>query len=396
MTHTVIIGGGAAGWLAAQELAEAARDEERITLVATSADFRSAPGLPGFPACGSASFDLAQNLARKGVAVTAAGARRLHPERNQLELGDSAVLDYDVLLIATGPRPAFEDIEGLGPQGYTQSLCEPAHLAACAQAWNRLVSDPGPVIVGAVQGASCFGPAYETAIRIDVELRRRHLRERVPMTFVTPEPFIGELGVGGIGDSRARLERELRDRDVAWITRARVDKVDRGTMHLTRLGRNGAPPKQYALAFRYALMMPAFRSIAAVAGIDGLVNERGFIVVDEFLRNPRYRNIYAAGATIASAASAQSAHHKVAYMIDGMVNAVVRNIRDQIDGREPSARPVWSEAHLVDFGAAGLSFVPDLKAAFAPEEGIASAAWVHQSRCSICDVGEAAKPIGLR
>jgi sulfide:quinone oxidoreductase len=396
MTHTVIIGGGAAGWLAAQELAEAARDEERITLVATSSDFRSAPGLPGSPASSSPSFDLAQNLGRKGIEFSSAGARRLHPERRQLELGDGSVLEYDILLIAAGPRPAFDEVEGLGPEGYTQSLCETQHLAGCAQAWNRLVSDPGPVIVGAVQGASCFGPAYETAIRMDIELRRKRLRERIPITFVTAEPFIGELGVGGIEDSRDRLERELRDRDIAWITRARVDRVDRGTMHVTRLGRNGAPPKQYALAFRYALMMPPFRSIAAVDGIEGLVNERGFIIVDEFLRNPRYRNIYAAGATIASAASAQGQRHKTAYVIDGMVNAAVRNIRDTIDGRAPSACPVWSEAHLVDYGAGGLSFAPDSNAAFAPEGGIASAEWVHLSRCAICDVGEAAKPVALR
>jgi sulfide:quinone oxidoreductase len=396
MTHTVIIGSGAAGLLAAHELAEAARDGERITLVAASREFRSAPGLSWFQASDTPGFDLAQNLARKGVAFTPAGAQRLHPERNQLELGDGGFLDYDLLLIAAGPRPAFEEVQGLGPAGYTQSLCETRHLAGCAQAWNRLVSAPGPIIVGAVQGASCFGPAYETAIRMDIELRRKHLRERIPITFVTAEPYIGELGVGGIGDSRARLEHELRERDIAWVTRARVDRVERSTMHVTRLGRNGAPPKQYALAFRYAMMMPPFRSIAAVEGIDGLVDERGLIVVDEFLRNPRYRNIYAAGTTVTSAASEQPAQRKTAYMIDGMVNAVVRNIRDQIDGREPNSRPGWSRVHVAVCGESGLSFLADSKISFVPEGGVAAADWVHLSRCSVCDVGEIAKSAGLR
>ena len=395
MTHTVIIGGGAAGWLAAHELAEAARDDERITLVAGNAEFRSAPGVSGYHASPSPGFDLAQNLGRKGVGFHAAGAHRLHPERNRLELGDGSVLDYDILLIATGPRPAFEEVQGLGPAGYTQSLCEARHLAGCAQAWNRLALDPGPVIVGAVQGASCFGPAYETAIRMDIDLRRNRLREVIPMTFVTAEPFIGELGVGGIGDSRARLEQELRSRDIDWIARARVDKVDRGMMQVTELAANGAPAKQHALAFHYAMMMPPFRSIAAVAGIEGLVNERGHIIVDEFLRNPRYRNIYAAGTTIAGAASEPPALHKTAYLIDGMVNAVVRNIRDQIDGRKPSSCPEWSETRLADHGA-GLSFFPDLRATFAPEGGIAAADWVHLSRCAICDIGEAEKPVSLR
>jgi sulfide:quinone oxidoreductase len=165
-------------------------------------------------------------------------------------------------------------------------------------------------------------------------------------------------------------------------------------MHVSELDAHGAPAKRHALRFHYAMMMPPFRSIAALAGIDGLVNERGFIVVDEFLRNPRYRNIYAAGATVASGSGAQQSEHKTAYSIDGMVNAVVRNIRDQIDGRPPSASPAWSEVHLADRGAAGISFLSDSKAAFAPQGGVAAADWVHLSRCAICDIGEAAKPAG--
>jgi sulfide:quinone oxidoreductase len=57
-------------------------------------------------------------------------------------------------------------------------------------------------VVGAVQGASCFGPAYEFAMIMDTDLRRRKIRDKVPMTFVTAEPYIGHLGLGGVGDSK--------------------------------------------------------------------------------------------------------------------------------------------------------------------------------------------------
>lgn len=39
-----------------------------------------------------------------------------------------------------------------------------------------------------MQGASCFGPAYEFAFILDADLRKRKLRNKVPMTFVTSEP----------------------------------------------------------------------------------------------------------------------------------------------------------------------------------------------------------------
>jgi sulfide:quinone oxidoreductase len=143
------------------------------------------------------------------------------------------------------------------------------------------------------------------------------------------------------------------------------------------------------------MLMPPFRAIAAVADVEGLANERGFILVDETLRNPRYRNIYAAGAGVASPSAAAEAHRS-AYVIDSMVNAVVRNIRDQIDGREPGACPNWSPVNLADLGAAGLAFVAAPEAALSPEHGVAAGDWVQMSRCSACDVGAGAKAAFLR
>ncbi len=143
------------------------------------------------------------------------------------------------------------------------------------------------------------------------------------------------------------------------------------------------------------MLMPPFRGVAAVAGIAGLADEHGFILVDETLRSPRYRNIYAAGASVASVSAAGKAH-RTAYVIDSMVNAVVRNIRDQIDGREPGARPSWSPVSLADLGAAGLAFVASPEAALGPEHGVAAGDWVQMSRCAACDVGAGAKAAPLR
>ena len=383
MAQIVIIGGGAAGLSAAHELAARARVGERITVVANGEVFRSGPSTPWIAVQSSVEFDLAQNLKRKGVEFSAAGARRLHPQSNQLELGDGRRLEYDYLVIACGPRPAFDAVEGLGPDGHTHSLCHGEHLPGCAREWNRFLSDPGPIVVGAVQGATCFAPAYEGALMMDAELRSRGLREHAPMTFVTAEPYIGELGVGGIDDSRMQLEAALRERDIAWIANARVERIERGVMHVTW----SAGRRRYALAFKYSMMMPPFRGIDAVAGIEGLCNARGFILVDEYLQNPRFRNIYAAGATVASAdPRAPFDEHKTPYQIESMVDAVVRNIRDQIDGRPPGACPIWSRVELADLGAPGLAFIANPHGALRPRPSD-DGSWVHLSRCSACDVG---------
>lgn len=69
------------------------------------------------------------------------------------------------------------------------------------------MADPGPIVIGAVQGASCFGPAYEFALILDNDLRKRRIRNKVPMTFVTSELYIGHMGLGGVGDSKGLRNR---------------------------------------------------------------------------------------------------------------------------------------------------------------------------------------------
>jgi sulfide:quinone oxidoreductase len=148
------------------------------------------------------------------------------------------------------------------------------------KAWQEFVKDPGHVVVGAVQMASCYGPAYEFAMIMDTDLRRRKIRDKVPMTFVTAEPYIGHLGLGGVGDSKGLMESVMRERHIKWICNAKTTKVEAGKMYVTEHNEDGTPKKEHVLDFKYSMMLPAFKGIDAVFGIEGLANPRGFILID--------------------------------------------------------------------------------------------------------------------
>jgi len=45
------------------------------------------------------------------------------------------------------------------------------------------------------------------------------------MTFVTSEPYVGHMGLGGVGDSKGLMESELRQRHIKWIVNAKIDAV---------------------------------------------------------------------------------------------------------------------------------------------------------------------------
>ena len=69
-------------------------------------------------------------LENKGVEWLVNTVTRIDAENSRLTLDDGKELSYDYLVIATGPRLAFEEVPGLGPDGFTQSVCSQDHSAA--------------------------------------------------------------------------------------------------------------------------------------------------------------------------------------------------------------------------------------------------------------------------
>jgi sulfide:quinone oxidoreductase len=110
------------------------------------------------------------------------------------------------------------------------------------------------------------------------------------------------------------------------------------------------------------MMIPAFKGVDAVAKVgDKLVNPRGFVKVDEFQRNPAWKNIYSVGVCIAippvEATPVPTGTPKTGYMIESMVTAVAHNIRDDLAGKAVSEKGTWNAICLADMGDTGVAFV---------------------------------------
>jgi sulfide:quinone oxidoreductase len=365
MAHIVIMGAGIGGMAMAYEMRAKAGKADVVTVVSNTPKFHFVPSNPwvavNWRQRDEVELEIEPLLKKRKIEFIATGVKRVHPDDNVLELDDGRRIDYDFLIIATGPKLAFDEIEGLGPKGHTQSVCHIDHAMHAQGEWGRFVEDPGPIVVGAVQGASCFGPAYEFAMTMETDLRRRKIRDRVPMTFVTAEPYIGHLGLGGVGDSKGMMESILREKHVKWICNAKVTKVEAGKMFVTEHDEDGKPKKEHELPFKYSMMLPAFKGVDAVFGIDGLTNPRGFILIDQHQRNPKYRNIFAVGVCVAIPPVEQTpiptGTPKTGYMIESMVTATAHNIADVLAGREPQERATWNAVCLADFGDSGAAFV---------------------------------------
>lgn len=389
MAHIVVLGAGLGGSIMAYELADQIRPEDQITVITKDTHYHFVPSNPwiavGWRKREDISFDLAPTMAKKGIGFKTVAAEKVHPEENRVELIDGSSVSYDYLVIATGPELAFDEIPGLGPHGgHTQSVCHVDHALAAKEVFEKLLANPGPVIIGAVQGASCYGPAYEFMFILETALRRAKIRDKVPMTFVTSEPYVGHLGLDGVGDTKGLLESEMRAKHIKWLTSTRVKKVEEGKMTVEEINDDGSVKAERELPFAFSMMLPAFRGVKAVRDIEGLSNPRGFSIVDQHQQNPKYKNIFAVGVCVAippmGPTPVPCGVPKTGFMIESMVTATAHNIGNLLRGKEPDRVGTWNAVCLADFGDSGIAFVAQPQIPPRNVNWSSSGKWVHLAK----------------
>ena len=366
MAHIVVMGAGIGGIPFAYEAREKLGKTHDITVINASEEFQFLPSNPwllvGWRQRGDIAFPIGPYLAKKGIRFIGRPVTHIDAAHNRLTIQDGQIVDYDYLVITTGPKLAFDEVPGTGPHnGHTHSVCAVDHAQTAYEAYEAFCEDPGPIVVGAMPMASCFGPVYESAFILDADLRKRKLRKHVPMTMITSEPYIGHLGLGGVGDSKGMLESDLRNRHIKWITNAKTTRIEADCALVEEYNERGEVIKEHEVPFKFAMTLPAFRGVDPVAAVDGLCNPRGFVLIDANQRSPKYRNIFSAGVCVAippvEATPVPTGMPKTGYMIESMVSAIVQNIQADLAGQPTVAKGTWNAICLADMGDTGAAFV---------------------------------------
>ncbi len=356
----LILGGSFAGLTAAFDLKRTLGNRAFVAVMARQEQFVFIPSLiwvvPGWRRPDQVTFDLKRALEPKGIHFIHATAEMIDPER-QVVASSQGELHYDYLVIATGPQFDWSAIPGLGPHGgYTHSVCSLPHAVDAGKAWIEFLKDPGPVVLGATQSASCFGAEYEMVFIVDRALREAGVRERAPVTFISSEPFLGHFGIGGMRGGQKMLEWFFKWRGIKPIVNVAVDEVTPGEIHL-----HGGQ----VIPFKYAIVIPPFKGVEAIHNSPGLGDARGFIPTNDRYQHVTYRNIYAAGVAVAVKAPGPTpvpcGVPKTGYMSEVMARVAAHNIAADITGGKPKELP-FSEIQalcIMDAGTQGVIMLSD-------------------------------------
>lgn len=346
MARIVVLGGSFGGLTAAFELRRLLGKKADITVVSEDDRFVFLPSLPwlimGWRKPEDITLKVSDILKPKNIDFIHEPAKQIDADASKVTTSTKQ-LAYDYLVISTGPYLSFDEIPGLGPdKGHTDCTFTLDHAEKTAKTWQTILENPGPVVVGSAQMVSCFGPSYELAFEMDAELRRRKMRHKVPILYLTSEPYLGHMGVGGLGASKRFIEDEFADRDIKPLVSQAIEEV---TLSEIRLKDGSKIP------FKLAMIAPPFKGVPAVAPLG---NPRGFIPVDKNYRHTKYKNIFAIGVAMAiappEATPVPVGVPKTGYMTVKMAKTAAVTIASDVAGKTPPIADELGVVCLMDMG----------------------------------------------
>lgn len=359
----VVVGTSFAGYTGALELHELLKDapDIDITVVANSPDFVFIPSLIWYPfgirEKKDISFDVRPLYRERGIHFVQANVTSFDLDKHLVMLASGDPLPYDYLLIATGPHVDFASVPGLGPGQHSYSICTIAHAEETRHAWERFLQNPGPIVIGAAQGAACFGAAYEFIFNIRHQLKKLHLLDKVPLTYVTAEPFLGHFGIGGFGNAKHMSETFFGMQGISWRTNTTITEVQADGVVL---GSGETLPSAFTM------IIPRFLGIKAIRDTPGLGNDKGFIEVGDDYRHTVYPEVYAAGVAVHVPPSGETdvpcGVPKTGYPSEVMAKTAAHNIATEILGAGERKTMPFSMIHaycIMDTGGMGMMILGD-------------------------------------
>ena len=356
----LVLGGNFGGLTAALSVKHELQGDVDVRVVSASDRFLFNPSLIWLPfgkrRPQDITFPLAPTMERHGVDFVHGTATHIDPVAKRVDTTAGAY-DYDYLVIATGYQNNMDAVPGLADAdgAYTITTLEDAIHAG--EGWRRFLTDPGPVVVGASQGAGCFGAAYEFLFNMSYQLRKAGLKGQVDLTYVTAEPFLGHFGIGRLPGGEKLLGMFLKKERITAITGVAMEEVAPGKLLLTE----GDP-----IHFAYAMIIPPFEGQQVVRTVAGLADEKGFVPVHDTYQSTAYADIYTVGVAAAVSVPWTTAVPvgvpKTGFPTEVQAHVAATNIASQVLGGEPTRTKSFGDIPAVcvmDAGNNGVMILAD-------------------------------------
>lgn len=286
MAKVVVLGAGVSGHTATSYLQKHLSKDHEIIVVAPNANYQWIPSNiwigAGRMKRNQVIFPLAPLYKKKGVIFKQAKALTFHPEGDAdhdkgyvtIEYvagdkkGQKEIVEYDFLVNGTGPKLNFEATEGLRPgHNKTVSVCSYTHAEEAWSFLHEVIQEmkkgvKKTFLIGTGHPtATCQGAAFEYILNVDYEIKKRGLEDYAEVVWISNEYELGDFGMGGafiknsgfITSTKIFTESYFQERNIQWIKRAGVKKVEDGKVYYETLD-----GKEHTKEFDFAMLIPGF------------------------------------------------------------------------------------------------------------------------------------------
>ena len=323
MKKLLILGAGTAGTILANKLShELNPDEWRITIVDQDEVHYYQPGFLFIPFGIYGENDVKKpkrDYMPPGVEVILSEIKLIEPEHNRVRLAkDNRILNYDVLIIATGTTPRPEETPGLTDGQWRKSIHDFYTFdGAVALARHLRTWQGGRLVLNIMElPYKCPVAPLEFIFLADWYFHEHGMRDKVDLTLVTPLPgaFTKPRAAGLLGNI-------LEEKNINLVPEFYPERVEPERNVLISFDEDEVP---YDLLITVPVNMGA-----DVIGRSGLGDELNYVPVDKHtFQSKQYDNIFALGDAAALPTSkAGSVAHFAAEVF-------VENFLRYIDGQE--------------------------------------------------------------
>ncbi len=286
----VILGGGTGGTLTANRLRKALpTSEASITVVDTDDRHVYQPGLLFVPFGLADPEDIVRPRSRQlhaGIEYHQSGVDGVDIEAERVTLADGSVLEYDVLVIASGSRLVPEETEGLTGPGWLDTVFTFYDLpGATALAAKLATFDRGRLVVNVVDmPIKCPVAPLEFCFLADWHFQERGVRDQITITYVTPLD-----GAFTTPTASSTLGGMLEERGIELVTEFNTGEVDGAGGRLVGYDEREVP-------FDLAVVVPVHSGAAYVGASPGLGDALDFVFTDEHTLQSNVKpNVFAIG-----------------------------------------------------------------------------------------------------
>jgi sulfide:quinone oxidoreductase len=310
MKRIVVLGGGVGGTIVANLLARRLRrDEAEVTLVDLHGRHVYQPAFlyVAFGAMDPRKVDRDERrlLSRK-VRLVLGEATRVDASKREVQLSDGRTVGYDRLVIALGARLAPEELPGMD-----KAALHFYSLPAAMRMYDALDHFDGGRIVVTVAGVpyKCPPAPAESACQLDYFFRRRGMRDKVDIHFLSPISRVFPLE-----PVNPVVEDLFARHGIRSTVFFNVESIDAVAKTVTSLEGESVP-------YDLLVMIPPHRG-ATVVEASGLGDRGGWLPVDRHsLRVKDHPDIFGIGdcTDLPVSKSGSAAHFQARVVVDSIL-----------------------------------------------------------------------------